>query len=304
MTANRLSRRQFLSTSAAILAGAALTEAADEPRIKLVGEVGITTSSVDAHLAPPSAEPKPGQFRLWELPAILRDELGMRVIDLNTRSLGSLEPAHLDRFRAAVEKAGCVLTNLKMNYADLDMGSPDADTRARAMKQYQLAIDAASRLKMRWARPLPTKARPHLPTYIASFRELADYANERGIQMLVENYGWMDSDADSVPQLIKEVGRKLAACPDTGNWSSDEVRYAGLAKVFPLAVTCDFKARELGPQGEHAAYDLKRCFQIGWDAGFRGPWCLEHAHRDRRQLFRELALLRDLLRQWTAAAKG
>ena len=52
----------------------------------------------------------------------------------------------------------------------------------------------------------------------------------------------------------------------------------------------------------HPAYDLQRCFQIGWEAGFRGPWCLEHANRDRAALFRELALLRDRLRAWAKAA--
>ena len=75
-------------------------------------------------------------------------------------------------------------------------------------------------------------------------------------------------------RLLEDVGRNIAACPDTGNWVSNEVRYKGLALTFPKAVTCDFKARELGPEGQHAAYDLKRCFTIGWEAGFRGPWCL------------------------------
>jgi hypothetical protein len=297
-----MTRRQFLGAGAGGVLAVSRLAAADAPRPKLAGEVGITTSSIDAHLAPPSAELKPGQFRLLDLPRMLRDELGMRVIDLNTTSLGSLESAHLDRFRAAVEKADCVLTNLKMNYPNLDLGSQDQAVRARALAEYKRAIDAAVRLKMRWARPLPTKARPHMATYVAGFRELADYSNERGIQLLVENYGWMDADAESVPQLVKEVGKGVAACPDTGNWANDELRYAGLAKGFPLAVTCDFKARELGPDGRHAAYDLQRCFQVGWEAGFRGPWCLEHAHRDRQQLFRDLILLRDLLRKWTAAA--
>jgi hypothetical protein len=232
----------------------------------------------------------------------VRDELGLRVIDLNTTTLGSLEEDHLDRFRAAVEKAGCILTNLKMNYANLELGSIDPALRQRALAEYKKAIDAAARLGMRWARPLPSQARPDLPAYVASFRELADFAHERGIGMLVENYGWMQSDPDAIPRLIEVVGRGLAACPDTGNWSSAETRRDGLARSFPLAVTCDFKARELGPQGEHAAYDLRSCFQAGWDAGFRGPWCLEHAHRDRRQLFRELGLLRDMLRRWMETA--
>jgi hypothetical protein len=135
---------------------------------------------------------------------------------------------------------------------------------------------------------------------IEGFRELADYAAPRQIQVLVENYGWMETDPDSIVSLIKAVDRNLAASPDTANWNTNEIRYQGLERSFPSAVTCDFKPKRLGPDGEHTAYDLKRCFTIGWDAGFRGPWCLEHTNRDAEQLFRELRRLRDQLPQWIA----
>ena len=81
--------------------------------------------------------------------------------------------------------------------------------------------------------------------------------------MLVENFGWMQSDPDSAVKLVKAVGHNVAACPDSGNWNNNDIRYEGLAKTFPIAVTCDFKARKLGPNGEHPLYDLKRCFTIG-----------------------------------------
>jgi hypothetical protein len=178
------------------------------------------------------------------------------------------------------------------------MNSPDPAVRRRALDEYRRSIDAAARLGARWARPLPLKPRPDMQIHVQSYRELAEHAASRGVQMLVENYGWMQGDPDSVPKLIQAIGRNVAACPDTGNWDSEELRYAGLAKTFPLAVTCDFKARQLGPEGQHAAYDLKRCFTIGWEAGFQGPWCLEHANPDRTLLFRELGLLRDMLRSW------
>jgi hypothetical protein len=105
----------------------------------------------------------------------------------------------------------------------------------------------------------------------------------------------------AIPSVIEAVGKGLAAQPDTGNWSDNQMRYAGLARAFPLAVSCDFKARNLGPQGEHEAYDLKRCFDIGWDAGFRGPWRFEYSDASLMELFRGLTLLRDRLRQWIAA---
>ncbi len=90
----------------------------------------------------------------------------------------------------------------------------------------------------------------------------------------------------------------------TENWSDNETRYRGLEKSFPPAVTCDFKARDSGVRGEHTADDLKRCFSIGWRAGFRGPWCREHAPRDRKRSFRELAMLRDMLRHWMAESSS
>ena len=261
----------------------------------LAGEVGITTSSLSAHVA---SRPTKSKFTLLELPRIMRDELDMRVIDLNTSTLASEEPAYLDKVRAAADKAGCILTNLKLNQRGLDMNSRDKDVRDKALAIYKKSIDAAARLGLKWARPLPLKPKPDMAIHVASYRELADYAAERNIQMLIENYGWMESDPKSVPKLVKAIGRNVAVSPDTGNWKDNTVRYKGLAAAFPLAVSCDFKARKLGPNGEHELYDLKRCFQVGWKTGFQGPWCLEHANSNRETLFRELALLRDMLRGW------
>ena len=68
-------------------------------------------------------------------------------------------------------------------------------------------------------------------------------------------------------------------------------------------MSCNFKARDLTPDGRHDAYDLARCFGIGWDAGIHGPWCIEHFHTDLGELYREMRLLRDPLRAWVAARK-
>lgn len=291
-----IERREFLAAAAAL---AASTLRADQA-VKLDREVGVTTSSFSGHL---TARPGKGKFTLLELPKIMRDELGMRVIDLNTSTLASTNPPYLEKVRKAADDAGCILTNLKMNQHDLDMDSPDQKVRQQALAGYKKSIDAAALLGLRWARPLPRKKRPDLDIHIASLKELAGYAADKKLQLLIENYQWMEDDADLLPKLARAVGKNLAVCPDTGNWTSNEVRYAGLAKAFPLGVTCDFKAKIINADGTHPAYDLKRCFQIGWKAGFRGPWCLEHAQPDRARLFRELVGLREGLKKWMAAAK-
>jgi hypothetical protein len=47
---------------------------------------------------------------------------------------------------------------------------------------------------------------------------------------------------------------------------------------------------------------LRKCFDIGWRACFRGPWCFEHFHDDLGILLKEMVLLRDWLRQWIKEA--
>ena len=294
-----MNRRDFIRSGSAAVALIPFAGSAAE-RVKLAGEVGVTTGSFVRHLA---ADPAPGKLRLLDLPRIMRDELGMKVIDLMTATLVSLEPDYLDKLRAEAERAGCVLTNLKMNQKGLDMTSEDAAVRKHALDEYKRTIDAAARLGVRWVRPLPGPKRPDLAICAASYRELIEYAAPRGISLLIENYGWMQNDSDAIPEMIKATGKGLDAQPDTGNWKDNTVRYAGLARAFPLAVSCDFKARELGPDGQHDAYDLARCFSIGWDAGFRGPWCIEHFHTDLRELYREMRVLRDQLNAWMKARK-
>jgi len=182
-----------------------------------------------------------------------------------------------------------------MNQKGLDMGSADPIARKHAVNVYRQSIDAAAQLGCRWVRPLPLEQQPNVDAYIESYRELIDYAGPKGITLLIENFGWIKDDPSAIPKTIQAIGKGLDASVDTGNWT-DRARYAGLANAYPLAVTCDFKAFELGENDEHARYDLRRCFQIGWDAGFRGPWCFEHVHRDLRALLSEMLRLRDMIR--------
>jgi sugar phosphate isomerase/epimerase len=239
---------------------------------------------------------------MLDLPQRMRDELGMSVIDLMHETLPSFEPKYLDELRGRAEKYGCVITNLKMNQKDVNMASPDAAERRRSIDVYKQSIDHAAQLGCRWVRPAPRGERPDVGLLAASYRELIDYAGPKGISLLIENNGWMKNDPDAIPAVIKTVGKGLAACPDTGNWT-DAARDAGLKKAFPLAQTCDFKAMQFRADGSHKEYDLERCFRIGWEAGFRGPWCFEHFNESLNGLWRGFARLRDLVTDWMAAAR-
>src|SRR5262245_282763 len=96
-------------------------------------QVGVTTSSFTGHLA---LKPAAGQIALLDLPRFMRDELDMRVIDLNTRTIAGATTKELETFRANSATAGCVLTNLKLNFPDLMLDSPDSAVRDQAIATY------------------------------------------------------------------------------------------------------------------------------------------------------------------------
>jgi len=264
----------------------------------LARQLGVTTATLAAQVA---LRPSPGQIALLDLPRYLRDELDLTVIDLNTNTIKGASRRDLETFRAHAARAGCVITNLKMNHARIALDAEDATARSRAIAAYQASIEDAAVLGCRWVRALPEARRPHWDRYVAGLRELAAAADKRNMGLLVENYGWMENDPDVIPRLIRAIGRGALCQPDTGNWK-DDVRYAGLANAFPYAVSCDFKAWDITPAGGHARYDLRRCFDIGWKSGFRGPWCFEHLPEDKTTVFAGLKTLRDLLRTWMREA--
>ncbi len=270
-----------------------------QPRVKqipgLAGKLGVITATLGPQM---SAKSSKGKFTLLELPRVLKNELDLEIIDFNTTNFPSFEKNYIEKLRDAVREAGCIATNLKMNQK-VNMDSSHLEERVEAMRVYKKTIDVAQILGVHWVRPLPRSETPIRTQHISAYKELIDYAGEKGITLLIENFGWMMNDPDSVVKLADEIGwDQVAIGPDTGNWSDDKVRYAGLAKTFPHAVTCDFKAKTMSENGEHRSYDLKKCFEIGWDAGFRGPWNFEHGNKNRARAFRELGMLRDWLREW------
>ena len=291
-----MQRRLFLGTLAFAAtrtwSGAPSARAADEKskNADVIGQMGITTGSFNKNIAAK-------KFALIDLPKIMRDELDLKVIDLMTATFPYKNPEYCERFRKTADDAGRIVTNLKMNL-EFDIADPDPAGRQAAMVAFKEAIDSAALLGCRWVRPTPAGKPPDMKLLVAGYRELIEYAAPKGISLLVENNAWLKNDPTAIPRVIEAVGPGIAAQPDTGNWTP-EARYAGLEKAYPPAVSCDFKALKLGPNGEHEDYDLRRCFDIGWKAGFRGPWCFEHFNEDVPQLLKEFALLRDLLRKWT-----
>ena len=238
----------------------------------------------------------------FDVPRFMREELNIRVIDLVSTMLGTYERGPLEKLRKQADRAGCVISNLKVNIPDLRFDSDDAAKRRHGLDEYKKWIDAATVLGIRWLRPFPAETKPNWDILVAGYRELADPAAKHDITLLVENYKWLDSESDAIPKIVLALKGRVRDQPDTLNWVDDSTRWKGLANAFPHAASCDFKVRDLGPKFEHEAYDLKKAFDLGYKAGFRGPWCTEHATPDKATMMRNIKWVSAQLRAWTAAS--
>ena len=300
-----LTRRRFLELGGAtsLVMSVASRAASSPPPFRhppLPDFVGVNTACFSAQQR---AADQAQRIDPYDLPRLIRGELDLRVLDLVSTMLNTREHGPLEKFRAEAERAGCVITNLKVNLPDLRYDSEDAAARRHALDEYKRWIDAAAVLGARWVRPFPAATAPRWETLVAGFAELADHAAKRNITLLVENYRWLDREPEAIPRLIAALSGRVAAQPDTFNWIDDATRRAGLARAFPHAASCDFKVRTLGPDYEHPAYDLRASFELGRRAGFRGPWCIEHVNTNKTSLLRELKWITRQLRDWTAEAK-
>ena len=290
------SRREFLcqvSSAAAAAITTRVVTGAEKPHRSLSGVIGFTTGSL-------SYQREKKILTALTLPKFVRDELGMKLIDFNTRWLTSSDEKYVREVRGVAEEAGCFYTNLKVNHKFGDLYAKDASDRRKAMTSARQLILAARWLGARWIRfPVPRPVAETRTATLSAHRELASIAKDHGVQLLVENNGWMRSEPDSVASLVKIIGSNAAPGPDTGNWN-DNVRYEGIARSFPRAATCDFKVFDLTKDGQHQKYDIKRCFDVAWKAGFRGPWALEHWNENLGEFAREMRFLRDQLSKWIA----
>jgi len=296
-----LPRRRFVQLGATWAASTVLGRGAPTPRhAPLPDFVGVNVASFVRQ----NRSTDPAQhIDPYDVPQVMRDELDLRIIDLVTPMLDTREPAALEKFRRRAEQAGCVITNLKVNLPALRFDSEDPATRRYGLDEYKRWIDAGAILGVRWLRPFPAAKPPRWETLVAGYEELADYAAPKGITLLVENYQWLDREPATIPRLLKALSGRVGAQPDTLNWVDNPTRLAGLAQTFPHALSCDFKVRELGPNHEHPTYDLRACFEIGRQAGFRGPWCIEHIVPEKTTQLKNLKWIAGQLRAWTAQAR-
>ena len=170
-----------------------------------------------------------------------------------------------------------------------DLASSDENKRSEAIANHKLWIDAANQMGCNAVRlNLYGESDPEkwVANSILSLTDLADYAANKSINVIVENHGRLSSNVPVLMKVINGTGKSnCGTLPDFGNFCIAEEGYGslfdgsckefydpykGVSEMIVKAFGVSAKSYNFDKEGNETALDYNRLLKIVKDAGYTG----------------------------------
>ena len=274
-------RRAFLGRGVTLAAGAGL--------MGLVGKAGAAAAAAPKRNFKISIagwslhnEVFQGRAKQIELFAQGRERLGIEAFELVNTMLEVPTAAYIDKMNAELARLGMVVPLIMVD-SEGSFGDPDEAARAKAVRNHEKWIYIAKDLgchsiRVNW-RGEPkgvledaAAMDAHIQRSVETYRRICDFAQNQGINVIIENHGGLSSNADALVRLIKATDRpNFGTLPDFGNFA-DFDHYEGVDKLMPYARGVSAKCKEFTATGESADTDYARMLEIVCDKHRYDGW--------------------------------
>jgi len=161
-----------------------------------------------------------------------------------------------------------------------DMGAKCKTERNNAVLNHRKWVDAARFLECHSIRinalgdGTPEEQKDQM---IESLSKLAEYAEERRINLIIENHGKLSSNAVWLSEVIKKVNNPLiGTLPDFGNFPEGINIYESVEKLMPFARGVSAKSYDFDGNGNETTIDYERMLRIVVVSGYRGYVGIEY----------------------------
>lgn len=302
-----MNRRSFLHVSAAAAAGlaaGACTHAAPEAG----AEAGRPAPGPQPEPAPQPSPEEPlfrislaewslhralqkGELDNLDFPRVAREELGIEAVEyVNVFFMDKpRDEAYLGDLRRRCEDHG-VKGLLIMCDRLGELGNSHGGRRNEAVDNHKPWIHAAAQLGCHSIRVnAASEGSYEEQQRLAAdgLRKLAEYGDQHGINVIVENHGGLSSNGEWLAGVMKLVDHpRIGTLPDFGNfcfdWSKKDDpeawydRYKGVAEMMPFAKAVSAKSHDFDEEGNETGTDYRRMMRIVTDAGYRGYVGIEY----------------------------
>ena len=169
-----------------------------------------------------------------------------------------------------------------------DLADPSEEKRNEAVEKHKKWVDAADFLGCHSIRVNAfgtNDAEVWHTSLVDGLTKISEYAKIKNINVLVENHGWLSSDADKLMAVINAVNMSnCGTLPDFGNfcvkrkegerWGACEEEYPdiykGVEMMMDKAKAVSAKSYDFGDDGKETKLDYARLLKIVKDSGYTG----------------------------------
>lgn len=169
-----------------------------------------------------------------------------------------------------------------------DLATADEGERNQAVEKHKKWVDAAQSLGCHSIRVNlfgTNNPEEWVTTSVDGLKKLSEYAATKKVNVIVENHGYLSSNADLLTEVIQKV--KMSNCgtlPDFGNfclereggqrWGAPCVKeydkYQGVKELMEYAKAVSAKSYAFDDQGNETTIDYPRMLEIVKNAGYTG----------------------------------
>jgi sugar phosphate isomerase/epimerase len=215
-------------------------------------------------------DPQPETTKLLELPAVLASK-NFEAVDICHFHFPDTNPEYLYRLKEACENANIRFHTLLLDYGDIS--SEDEQRSSADMQLMRDWIDIAAQAGAERIRIVAGEAAPDdseaLTRSIANLLSLSEYAKQRGIRLLSENFRPLTLTADNCIQIVKQGKGEIGLIADFGNFDA-AVRNGQLAAMLPFCENVHAKP-DFDSQGLPDEAEFRLNLDLLHTTGFDGP---------------------------------
>lgn len=249
----------------------------------------------------PAAEAPPFEISIaeWSFHRMIRsgnfDHLSFASVARRAYDVGAVEyvsqffadkatdTAYLNEMRQMADRVD-VKSLLIMIDGEGPLADPDAALRAEAIERHRKWVVAAwylgchsIRVNLAGAVDFEESSKHAADALV----QLADYADQYAINVIVENHGGLSSNGKWLAGVMRAADHpRVGTLPDFGNFriQGEEWydRYEGVAELMPWAKAVSAKSHDFDEQGNEVNTDFRRMLKIVVDAGYRGYVGIEY----------------------------
>jgi sugar phosphate isomerase/epimerase len=239
---------------------------------------------------------EPATLSLLELPAQVRERLGVDAIEICQFHIPDRAPAYLRDLRRALDDAGLAVVNVPIDVGDIsDPNQAHRDEDLAEIEEWMRAAAAlgSANVRVNASGPVSQDAPAPLETTIESYRRLAGTARSLGLGLLIENHGGITADPEVIVRLVESVDG-LRTLVDVYNFEpllgaamarfqgqsvpdpDPEPVYAQIARIAPYAGMVHAKTHEFDAAGQPIGLDVARALRVVKESGYAGPVSIEY----------------------------